>query len=106
MLTILGTIQGFVNLLFVIVIFGTLIVSWIFSSRLSKVSWFFSDRLSKNFNAQFPWGKVLSIIGLEILVCLGFNLFFEFFKAYWLWITIGTIIVLFIIMSRKKKRYG
>lgn len=95
MLTILGTIQGFVNLLFVIVILGTFIVSWIFA-----------DRLSKRHNADFPWGKALSIIGIEVLVCIGFNVFFEIYKAHWPWITLGTIVVLFIIMSRKKKRYG
>lgn len=95
MLTILGTIQGFVNLLFVIVILGTFIVSWIFS-----------DRLSKRHNAEFPWGKALSIIGIEVLVMIGFNVFFEIYKAHWFWITIGTLVVLFIVMSRKKKRYG
>ncbi len=94
MVTILGSIQGFVNLLFVIVILGTFIVSWIFA-----------DRLSKRHNAEFPWGKALSIIGIEVLVCIGFNVFFEIYKANWLWITIGTVVVLFFIMSRKKKRY-
>lgn len=94
MVTILSGIQGFVNLLFVIVILGTFIVSWIFA-----------DRLSKRHNAEFPWGKALSIIGIEVLVCIGFNVFFEIYKANWLWITIGTVVVLFFIMSRKKKRY-
>lgn len=94
MLTLLSTIQGLVNLLFVVVIAGTLIISWLFA-----------DRLKKRHNADFPWGKALSIVGIEVLVFLGFNIFFDIFKANWLWITIGTIIVLFIISSRKSKKY-
>ncbi len=94
MVTLLSGIQGLVNLLFVVVIAGTLIISWVFA-----------DRLKKRHSADFPWGKALSIVGIEVLVFLGFNVFFEIFKANWLWITIGTIIVLFIISSRKSKKY-
>ena len=94
MVTLLSSIQGLVNLLFVVVIAGTLIISWVFA-----------DRLKKRHSADFPWGKALSIVGIEVLVFLGFNIFFEIFKANWLWITIGTIIVLVIISSRKSKKY-
>lgn len=94
MITLLSTIQGLVNLLFVVVIAGTLIISWVFA-----------DRLKKRHSADFPWGKALSIVGIEVLLFIGFNIFFEIFKANWIWITIGTIIVLFIISSRKSKKY-
>lgn len=94
MVTILSGIQGIVTLLLVVVICGTLIVSWVYA-----------DRLRKRHNAEFPWGKALLIVLVEVLVLIGVNIFFELFKANWIWITIGTIIVLFII-SRKKKRYG
>lgn len=94
MVTLLSGIQGLVNLLFVVVIAGTLIISWVFA-----------DRLKKRHSADFPWGKALSIVGIEVLVFIGFNIFFEIFKANWFWITIGTIIVLIIISSRKSKKY-
>lgn len=94
MVTLLSSIQGLVNLLFVVVIAGTLIISWVFA-----------DRLKKRHSADFPWGKALSIVGIEVLVFIGFNIFFEIFKANWIWITIGTIIVLVIISSRKSKKY-
>lgn len=94
MVTLLSSIQVLVNLLFVVVIAGTLIISWVFA-----------DRLNKRHSADFPWGKALSIVGIEVLVFIGFNVFFEIFKANWLWITIGTIIVLIIILSRKSKKY-
>ena len=94
MVTLLSTMQGLVNLLFVVVIAGTLIISWVFA-----------DRLKKRHSADFPWGKALSIVGIEVLVFIGFNIFFEIFKANWFWITIGTIIVLIIISSRKSKKY-
>ena len=94
MVTLLTGLQGFVNLLFVVVIAGTLIISWLFA-----------DRLKKRHSADFPWGKALSIVGIEVLVWIGVNIFFEIFKAHWFWITIGTIIVLIIISSRKSKKY-
>lgn len=95
MVAILSGIQGLVNLLFFIVVAGTFIISWVYA-----------DRLRKRHSADFPWGKALSIIGIEVLVWIGFNIFFEIFKANWLWITIGTLIVLFIISSRKSRKYG
>lgn len=91
---LLTNIQIFVNLLFIVVIAGTLIISWVFA-----------DRLKKRHSADFPWGKALSIVGIEVLVFIGFNIFFNFFKANWELITIGTIVVLIIISSRKRKKY-
>ena len=91
---ILSGIQGLVNLLGTLVIIGTLIISWVYA-----------DRLSKRHNAEFPWGKALSIVGIEILVLIGINIFFALFKAYWPWVILGTIVVLYLI-SRKKKRFS
>lgn len=86
------SIQSLVNLIFLIVILGTLIISWVFA-----------DRLRKRHNADFPWNKALVIIGIEVLVFIAFNVFFEIFQANWIWISIGTIIIIFIILSRKKR---
>ena len=86
------SIQSLVNLIFLIVILGTLIISWVFA-----------DRLRKRHNADFPWNKALVIIGIEVLVFIAFNVFFEIFQANWIWISIGTIVIIFIILSRKKR---
>lgn len=90
----LGSIQFGVNLLFLLVILGTLIISWIYAYRLQK-----------HHNADFPWGKALMIVGIEIVAFLGFNLFFNFFRDNWIIITIIGLIAIYIISSRKKKKF-
>ena len=90
---ILSSIQGFVNLLFFVAIVGTLVVSWIYASRLKK-----------QYGAEFPWNKTALIVGIEVLLLIGFNIFLEFFKAFWLPITIVAVIVI-VLISRKKRKY-
>lgn len=93
MLGILNGIQGLVNLLFFLVIVGTLVVSWVYAYRLRK-----------QYRAEFPWGKTAGIVGIEVLLWIGFNLFWEIFKAFWLPIVIVAIIVI-VFISRKKRKY-
>ena len=93
MLGILNGIQGLVNLLFFLVIVGTLGVSWVYAHRLRK-----------QYRAEFPWGKTAGIVGIELLLWIGFNLFWEIFKAFWLPIVIVAIIVI-VFISRKKRKY-
>ena len=93
MLGILNGIQGLVNLLFFLVIVGTLVVSWVYAHRLRK-----------QYRAEFPWGKTAGIVGIEVLLWIGFNLFWEIFKAFWLPIVIVAIIVI-VFISRKKRKY-
>ncbi len=88
------SIQATVNLLFLVVVLGTIVISWLFA-----------DRLKKRHNADFPWNKALAIIGIEVLTWIAFNIFFEIFQANWIWISIGAVIVIFIILSRKKRKY-
>ena len=90
---ILSSIQTLGNLLFVIAIIGTLGVSWVYA-----------DRLKKQYGADFPWNKTAMIVGIEVLLWIGFNIFLEFFKAYWLPISIIAIIVI-VLISRKKRKY-
>ena len=90
---ILSGIQSLVNFLFLIVIIGTLGVSWLYASRLKK-----------QYGADFPWNKTAVIVGIEVLLWIGFNIFLEFFKAYWLPISIIAIIVV-VFISRKKRKY-
>jgi phosphatidylserine synthase len=93
MLSILNGIQGLVNLLFFVAIVGTLVVSWIYASRLKK-----------QYGANFPWSKTILIVGIEVILWAGFNFFWEIFEALWLPITIIAVVVIFLI-SRRKRRY-
>ncbi len=94
MLTILNSIQGLVNLLFFVAIVGTLVVSWIYASRLKK-----------QYNADFPWGKTASFVGVEVLLWIGFNFFWEIFEAFWLPIVVVAIVAIVIISSRNRRKY-
>lgn len=94
MYALLSGIQGIVNLLFFVAVVGTL-----------GISWLFADRLRKQHNADFPWGKSIAIVAIEVGAWIAFNIFFNFFKANWLWISIGGIVLIFIILSRKKRKY-
>ena len=90
---ILSSIQTLGNLLFVIAIIGTLGVSWLYAHRLQK-----------QYGADFPWNKTAVIVGIEVLLWIAFNIFLEFFKAYWFPISIIAVIVI-IFISRKKRKY-
>ncbi|RKU26184.1 hypothetical protein C6497_14110 [Candidatus Poribacteria bacterium] len=90
----LESIQSAVNLLFLFVVLGTLIISWIYAYRLKKLH-----------NADFPWGKALMIVGIEVAAWIGFTIFFELFQKYWIIITIVGLIAIYIISTRKKKKY-
>ena len=52
----LDSIQLSINLLFLIVVLGTIGISWIFS-----------DRLRKRHSADFPWNKAITIIVIPTL---------------------------------------
>lgn len=90
---ILESIQNLVNLLFFVAIVGTLVVSWIYASRLKK-----------QYGADFPWRKTAVIVGIEILLWIGFTIFWGFVKAFWVPILIVAIIAI-VLISRKKRRY-
>ena len=93
MLTILNGIQGLVNLLFFLAIVGTLGVSWLYASRLKK-----------QYGADFPWSKTAMIVGIEVLLWIGFTIFWGFVKAFWLPIVVVAIIAI-VLISRKKRKY-
>jgi hypothetical protein len=90
---ILNGIQNLVNLLFFVAIIGTIGVSWVYAHRLKN-----------QYGADFPWNKTAMIVGVEILLWIGFNIFLEFFKAYWLPISVVAIIAI-VLISRKKRKY-
>ena len=93
MLGFLNGIQGFINLLFFLVIAGTFVVSWLYANRLKK-----------QYSADFPWNKTAMIVGIEVLLWIGFNFFWEIFEAFWWQITIVAIIAI-VLISRKKRKY-
>ena len=93
MLFFLSGIQSMINLLFLVIVLGTLGVSWVFAQRLRK-----------QHGADFPWHKTAGIVGIEVLIWIGFNIFWEFFKVYWLPISIIAIVIIYI-LSRKKRRH-
>lgn len=90
----LDGIQLVVNLLFLLIVLGTLVISWIYAYRLQK-----------HHSADFPWGKALVIVGIEVAAWISFNIFFEVFQKYWIIITIVGLIAIYIISSRKKKKF-
>ena len=90
---ILESILNLVNLLFFVAIVGTLVVSWIYANRLKK-----------QYGADFPWSKTAVIVGIEILLWIGFTIFWGFVKAFWVPILIVAIIAI-VLISRKKRRY-
>ena len=94
MLGILNSIQGLVNFLFLVAIVGTVGVSWLYAHRLKK-----------QYNADFPWGKTVSIVGIEVLLWIGFNFFWEIFEAFWLPILVVAIIAIVIVLSRSRRKY-
>ena len=90
---ILEGIQNFVNLLFFVAIIGTLGVSWLYAHRLKK-----------QYGADFPWNKTAVIVGIEVLLWIGFTIFWGFVKAFWVPILIVAIIAI-VLISRKKRKY-
>ncbi|MYC77353.1 hypothetical protein F4X10_16440 [Candidatus Poribacteria bacterium] len=90
---ILEGIQNLVNLLFLLTIVGTIGVSWLYAHRLSK-----------QYGASFPWHKTAIIVGVEVLLWIGFTIFWSILKAFWVPILIVAIIAI-VLISRKKRRY-
>jgi hypothetical protein len=90
---ILNGIQNLVNLLFFVAIIGTIGISWIYAHRLKK-----------QYSADFPWNKTAAIVGIEVLLWIGFTLFWGFVKAFWFPIVVIAIIAI-VLISRKKRKY-
>jgi hypothetical protein len=87
---ILGGIQSLMNFLFLIVVLGT-----------AGLSWWLSIKYKERF-AEFPWHKAGILLGIEVVVWIGFNIFWGWFMHNW-WIVAIVVAVILIILSRKKK---
>jgi len=88
-----------VNLIFAVLVLGTLAISGRISRKLKKQS---AGR--KRIAAQRS--KAWAILFIEVVIWIGFNVFYEFSRANWLWIGIGGVVVIGIILSRQRKRYA
>ena len=93
MMGFLEGIQNLVNLLFFLAIVGTIGVSWLYAHRLKK-----------QYNTDFPWSKTALIVGIEVLLWIGFTIFWSILKAFWVPILTVAIIAI-VLISRKKRRY-
>ena len=92
--SILGGIQSLVNFLFLVVVLGTAGFSWWLSTKYRQR------------HAEFPWKKAGIILAIEILVWIGFNIFWSFFVSNW-WIVAIVVGVIFVIVIKgRKKKYA
>jgi len=92
MISILDGIQGLMNLLFFAVVAGTVVVSWVYG-KWQKI----------HNRADFTWKKAALIVGLEVLLWIGFNFFWNLFEVYWWQILIVAVIVLLLILRTQRK---
>ena len=88
-----------VNLIFIAVVFGTLGISGRISRKLKK------QYVSRS-RLRAHRSKAFAVIGIEVLMWIGFNIFWQFFRANWLLICIGGVVIISMILFRKKKRYA
>ena len=95
------TIEGLreVNLIFAAVVLGTLAISGRISRKLKK-------QYAGRGRIAAQRSKAWAILFIEVLIWIGFNVFWEFSMANWLWIGIGGVVMIGIILSRKPKRYA
>ena len=88
-----------VNLIFAAVVLGTLAISGQVSGKLKK-------QYAGRGRITAQRSKAWAILFIEVLIWIGFNVFWEFSMANWLWIGIGGVVMIGIILSRKPKRYA
>ena len=86
---ILGAAQSLVNFLFLVVILGTVSLSWWLSTK-------YRERY-----AEFPWKKAGIIIGIEVLGWIGFNIFWSWVKYNW-WIVIIFVVIIIVVLKKRK----
>ena len=89
--SILGGIQTLVNLLFLVVVLGTVLLSWWLSAKYRQR------------HAEFPWSKACIILAVEILVWIGFNIFWSFFVHNW-WIVGIVVVIILVIVTKSRKK--
>ena len=87
---ILGAAQSLVNLLFLVVILGTAIISWWLSTK-------YRERY-----AEFPWNKAATILAIEVLAWIAFNIFWSWVINNW-WIAIVLVVIIIIVLKKRRR---
>ena len=72
-----------------------------------------SSRISRNLKKQHAGrvrlsshrSKVFAVLTIEVLIWIGFNLFWQFFISNWLFICIGGVVIIGRILTQKRKQY-
>ena len=88
-----------VNYIFLAVVLGTLFISNRISHGLKKQH---ASRARRNTHS----GKTFAIITLEVLIWIGFNVFWQFFRTHWIFVCVIGIVMIGMILFRKQKRYA
>lgn len=93
MQSLLGAAGTLVNLVFLLVVLGTIIgVAWLYR------------RYQKHYAAdKFPWKKTGLILGIEILSWIGFNIFWSWVRNNF-WIALVILVIIVVILIKRKKR--
>lgn len=88
-----------VNFIFIVLVLSTLGISSRVSRKLKK-QYASRARLSSH------RGKMFAVIVVEVLIWIGFNVFWQFSRVNWMFICIIGVLLIGIILSRQKKRYA
>ena len=87
---ILGAAQSLVNLLFLVVVLGTAIISWWLSTK-------YRERF-----AEFPWNKAAIILAIEVFAWIAFNIFWSWVINNW-WIAIVLVVIIIIVLKKRRR---
>ena len=90
MQAILGAAQSLVNFLFLVVVLGT-----------AGFSWWLSTKYRERY-AEFPWDKAGTILAIEVLSWIGFNIFWGWVRSN-LWIAAILVGIIVVILVKRKK---
>ena len=88
-----------VNYIFLAIVLGTLFISNRMSRGLKKQH---ASSARRNTHS----GKTFAIIALEVLIWIGFNVFWQFFRTHWIPVCVIGIVMVGMILFRKQKRYA
>lgn len=88
-----------VNYIFLAIVLGTLFISNRMSRGLKKQH---ASRVKRRTHR----GKTFAIIALEVLIWIGFNVFWQFFRTHWILVCVLGIVMIGMILFRKPKRYA
>lgn len=86
---ILDSVQGLVNLLFLM---GVIVTG---------VGTYVAYRMYTQRHVPFPWEKPAMILGVELVTWILFNAFWEWFQANF-WVILVVVVIIIYILRRKR----